>query len=100
MSTSHFIRDLYLLQEITNCGFESGSDLVKKADISFLFSHSLSDSDSKIDWDAIVSNLKSWELEGYIKILADPRKCKTKDYCFQTLRKISAVSATPDSLAD
>jgi hypothetical protein len=100
MSTSHFIRDLYLLQEITNCGFESGSDLVTKTAISSLFSHSLSDPDGKIDWDTIVSNLESWESEGYIKILTDPRKCKAKDYCFQTLRNITAVSAPADSRED
>ena len=100
MSTSHFIRDLYLLQEITNCGFESGAVLVQKTAISSLFKHSLSDPDGRIDWGAIVSNLESWEAEGYIKILADPRKCKAKDYCFQTLRNITAVSAPADSRED
>jgi hypothetical protein len=98
MSTSLLIKDLYMLQEITNSNLEIGADLVKKTDIALWFVHYEIDPDGKIDWESIVSELKTWETEGYIKILADPRTCKAKDYCFRALRKIIAVPLPADLL--
>jgi hypothetical protein len=95
MPTSRFIKDLWMLQETTNCSLEVGANLVRKSDIDFQFQPS-DDLDGKIDWDSIASALSEWETKGYIRILADPRTCKHKDYCFQTLRRIAAISVPPD----
>jgi len=91
MSAPRFIEDLWMLQETANGNLEIGSDLITKAAIDLMFQPS-NDPDGKLDWESIASALFRWEAEGYIKVLADPRTCKHKDYCFQTLRKITAVS--------
>ena len=96
MPTSLFIKDLYMLQETANSNLEIGSNLVRKREISHWFMHYEIDSDWTIDWNAITSTLQSWESNGYIKILADPRLCKEKDSCFQVLRPITAIPLPTD----
>ena len=100
MSTPLLIKDLYMFQETTNSSFEVGADLVKKTDVDLWVRNYSVDPDGKVDWDAIRSIFESWETDGYIKILADIRTCKAKDYCFQILRKITAIPTPPDLLED
>jgi len=95
MPNSEFIKDLYMLQETVNGNLQVGSDMVRKSDIDLWFRH-IENDDWTIDWEAIVTSLKSWESEGYIKILIDPRSCKEKDYCFQVLRSITVVPLPTD----
>jgi hypothetical protein len=94
MPAPRFNDDLWMLQETANGNLEIGADLVSKAAIDLMFQPS-DDPDGKLDWESIASALLTWEAEGYIKILADPRTCKHKDNCFQTLRHITAVPMPP-----
>jgi hypothetical protein len=99
MPTSRFVKDLWMLQEYATSNLEIGANLVKKAEIDLHFQPS-DDPDGKLDWESIASALQGWESEGYIRILADPRMCKHKDYIFQTMRPITAIPAPPDLLED
>ena len=100
MPTSRLVKDLYMLQETANCNLELGASLVSKADIERWFRHYEIDPDGKVEWEEITSALQFWETEGYIEILADLRTCKHKDYCFKTLRRITAIPVPPDLLED
>ena len=83
-----------MLQETANENLKIGSDLIRRSDIAFMISEV--DSDGNIDWTTVSSEIKSWEDQGHIKILADPSSCKHKDYCFQVLRPITAIPTPPD----
>jgi hypothetical protein len=96
MSTQQIIKDLYMLQETANGNLEIGSNSVRKSEIRFWSQSHLTDPDEKMDWDAILSELQSWEKQGYIEILVDPRSCKDKDFCFAVLRPITAIPLPPD----
>jgi hypothetical protein len=85
--TSQLVKDLFMLQWTLNSFLEAGSDQVRRSDIR-AWCDPISDS--------VLDALRDWELKGFVRIVADPRRCKDKDVCLKILKTIAAIPEPKD----